>query len=72
MARHMRGVDADHQRSVAPRSSRAAEHEVHAGHRQRRAGVDRDDARAGVRAGHQRDVPHARRIDIGDKVALAR
>ena len=44
---------------------------MHAGHRQRRGLVDRDDARRRIRACHQRDMLDARRHDIGGEIALA-
>ena len=59
VARHLRA----HRRRSRSESVRGAEflagqHVVHARHRERRVGVDREDARAGVRRGDQRHVLH--------------
>ena len=44
---------------------------MHARHFQRRALVDADDARGGVRAGYQPDVFGVGQVDVGDEAALA-
>ena len=43
------------------------EHRDDAGHRQRGGGVDRDDARVGVRAAHELDVQRARHHEVVDE-----
>ncbi len=42
-----------------------------AGHAQCRLGIDRGDPRAGMRARDQRDVQHARQLDVRRVAALA-
>ncbi len=70
-ARHVRRIEPGHQRQGRRGELGAVEHIMHARHFQRAALVDADDARGGVRAGHQRDVLHIGQHDIGDVIALA-
>ena len=69
--RHLRGVEARQQRLRRGGKLAAVEHVVHARHGQRLGLVDRDDARGGMRAGHQRHVARARHGDVGGEAALA-
>ena len=69
--RHLRGVEAGKQRLRCRRQLAAVKHAVHAGHRERLGFIDCDDARGGMRTGHQRDVPHGRYRNIGGEAASA-
>ena len=71
IAPHFGRIEAVHQRVVAAGKLLAGQHIMHAGHRQRRRGVDRDDARGRIRRRH--DARHAacRRAHVGDEMALA-
>jgi hypothetical protein len=69
--RHFRGIEACEQRLCCCRHLATIEHVVHAGHRQRRGLVDCENARGGVRRGHQRHVPHPRRGYVRGEAAFA-
>ena len=69
--RHLRGVEAGKQRLRRRRQLAAVKHAVHAGHRERLGFIDCDDARRGMRTGHQRNVPHGRYRNIGGEAASA-
>ena len=70
-ARHLRGVDADLQRIRRGAELLAGQHVMHAGHRARGIGVDRQDFRAGMRRGDQRDMLQAGQRDVGGVAAAA-
>ena len=72
MALDQRRVEAVHQGIGRGRKLFARQHIVHARHRQRRRAIDRDDARGGMRRGHNRDMQHALERDVGDELAAAR
>ncbi len=69
--RHLRGIEAGKQRLRRRGQLAAVEHAMHAGHRQRLGLVDGEDARGGMRTGHQRDVPHTGYGDVGGEAAFA-
>ena len=60
-------------RDLAGRHARrqivGGEHRVHAGHRERRDGVDRADPGMGVRAAHEAGVQRAGKLDVVDEAA---
>ena len=70
-ARHVRRVEPGHQRQRRGGELLPVEHVVHARHLQRRALVDRHDARRRPRAAHQRDMARAGQRDVGREAALA-
>ena len=71
MALHLRRIEPVHQRIGRRGEFIAGQHIMHAGHRQRRRRIDRDDARGRMLRRQDRDMQHALERDIGDEMARA-
>ncbi len=65
-------IEPVHQRIGRGREFVAGQHIMHARHRQRRRGIDRDDARGRMLRGQHRHMQHALERDVGDVMAVAR
>ncbi len=70
-ARHLGCVDADRQRIGVRAELLARKNAEHPGRGACRSRIDRDDARARVRRGDERDVLHSRKRDVGDVAPAA-
>ena len=71
VATDVRRVEPVHQGFAGRREFRAVDDRVDAGHGQRLRGVDGFDDRGGMLGGHERDVQHAFRREVGDVASLA-
>ena len=72
IAPHVRRIEAVHQRIDRRGELLAGQHVVHARHRQRGGGIDRDDARGRMLRRQHRHMQHAVERDVGDVMAVAR